>query len=225
MIWVNYTTLNGVLPASVIGSFLRCLPATKADAIACLRDSKQATASVLGLGLLAQATEQLCVFDFSFHQLNFSPMQKPGCSLGIEFNITHSANIVACAVSLDSPLGIDSESMETRNAGLLRHVFNEKELTLIQNNNRLYLDLWVKKEAVSKAAGDGLGAMKAIVLNQDHARYNEQQWYLHRLMLDRNDVSYLACQHPQPDIKCQKQAFDDCVAYCTDAQFQNRRYG
>ncbi|WP_455366047.1 4'-phosphopantetheinyl transferase family protein [Kaarinaea lacus] len=194
------------------------------DSIARL-DCKQATATVLGLALLGRGVEQLGVAGFSYKQLIFSSTQKPSCSLGIEFNIAHSANIAACAVSLDSPLGIDTETTGIHSAKLLRHVFNESELALIQNDNRHFLDLWVKKEAVAKASGDGVRAMKAIALDQERAHYNEQQWYLRRLLLDANEVSYLACQQAQPDIKLQEHAFADCLAFCTTAQFRDQHYG
>jgi len=225
MIWVNYTTLDNVLPDSVMGSFLRCLPENKAHAVAQLRDRKRATASVLGLVLLGQYAEQLGVKDFNYSQLIFSPAHKPRSSLGLEFNITHSANIVACAASLDSPLGIDTETMGRENAKLLRHVFNDNELTQIKNGKRHYLEFWVKKEAVAKAAGDGLRAMKSVMLDQERAHYKGQKWHLHRLMLNTNDMTYLASLDPQPEITRQKHAFADCVEYCNAVQFQHQRYG
>ena len=225
MIWVNYTRLNGVLPEPVINSFLHQLPPPKASAIARLSDSKQATASVLGLVLLGQGAKQLGVVDFNYDQLIFSPAQKPTCSLGIEFTITHSANIVACAVNLASPLGIDTETRAIHNAQILQHVFSDSEQALIQSDNQHYLDLWVKKEAVAKATGHGLPAMKTIVLDEERAHYNKQLWYLHRLRLDANEVSYLACHQPQPDIQIQKHTFADCIAYCTDGQCGKQAYG
>jgi len=225
MIWVNYTTLDNTLPDSVIGNFLRCLPKTKSDAIARLRDSKQATASALGLALLGQAAQQLGVSDFNYSQLIFSPAQKPRCSLGLEFNITHSASIIACAASLNSPLGIDTETAGRENTKLLRHAFNDDELAQIQNGERHYLEFWVKKEAVVKAAGVGLRAMKSVQLEQGRALYNGQQWHLHHLMLDKNEISYLASLQTKPVITCQKHAFVDCAEYCNSGQFQNQRYG
>ena len=225
MICVNYTRLNGTLPATVIDGFLQELPANKAESLVSLQDSKQVTASILGLALLGQGTKQLGMVNFSYDQLNFSPAQKPRCFLGIEFNITHSANIVACAVSLDSSLGIDTETKGERSTTLLRQVFNAHELALIQSDSRHYLDLWVKKEAVVKASGDGVRAMKTVDLEQGHARYNQQQWYLHRLLLDANEISYLACQQAQPEIRIQNHSFADCVAYCAESQFRIQRYG
>jgi 4'-phosphopantetheinyl transferase len=225
MILVNYTRLNRRLSAALIGSFLHRLPPHKADALARLGDSKQATASVLGLILLGQAAEQLNVVDFSYKKINFSPTQKPTCSNGIEFNITHSENIVACAVSLSTALGIDSETTDERNPRLLHHVFNDNELAQIKSGARSSLELWVKKEAVAKATGSGVLAMKAIVLDQERASCNNQSWYLQRLALDVNDVSYLACQEKNPDISLQEHSFSDCVDYYSSAHVQDQQYG
>ena len=225
MILVNYTSLNGRLSAALIGSFLHRLPPGKADAIARLGDNKQATASVLGLILLGQTVEQLGVADFSYKQINFSPTRKPTCSNGIEFNITHSENIVACAVSLRMALGIDSETAEKRNPKLLRHVFNDNELTQIKSGASNSLELWVKKEAVAKASGCGVAAMKAIALDHECASYNNQSWYLRRLALDVNDVSYLACQKQNPVINLHEHSFADCVDYCRPIPVQDQQYG
>lgn len=225
MILVNYTRLNERLPAALIGSFLHRLPPQKADTIARLGDKKQATASVLGLILLGQTVEQLGVADFSYKQINFSPTRKPTCSNGIEFNITHSENIVACAVSLRMALGIDSETAEKRNPKLLRHVFNDNELTQIKSGASNSLELWVKKEAVAKACGCGVVAMKTIALDQERASCNNQSWYLQRLALDVNDFSYLACQEQNPAISLHEYSFSDCVDYCRSAYIQDKLYG
>lgn len=217
--------LNGRLSAALIGSFLHRLPLQKADAITRLGDSRQATASVLGLILLGKAVEQLSVDDFSYKKIIFSPTQKPACSNGIEFNITHSENIVACAVSLRMALGIDSETEEKQNPKLLRHVFNDNELTQIKSGASSSLELWVKKEAVAKASGCGVMAMKAIALDQERASYNNQLWYLQRLALDVNDVSYLACQEQNPAISLHEHSFADCVDYCRTVHIQDQQYG
>lgn len=225
MILVNYTRLEGALPAAAVRALLDQLPKPKADAMARLKNPRQSTASMLGLLLLKQALEQLGGVDFRFDQLKFSPGEKPLSTQGIEFNITHSETIVACAVSRNIALGIDSETISKQPVTRLHHIFNESELAMISNDNEKFLELWVKKEAVAKASGDGVRAMKAIDLDQQRAKYKDQQWYLHRLALDAQDVSYLASQQSQPDIHLQYHTFSDCVACCNAASVLEQRYG
>ncbi|MEJ2181377.1 MAG: 4'-phosphopantetheinyl transferase superfamily protein [Gammaproteobacteria bacterium] len=215
MILLNYTSLDGLLPHSAVRLFLQNLPLNKAQSLSRLVDDKQRTASILGMVLLKSALQQLGIRDFSYHQLNFSPNQKPSSSTNIEFNITHSDNVVACAVSQKSALGIDSETMKHNHKPLLRHVFNEPELHQIDDGTKNFFDLWVKKEAVAKAIGCGVTGMKHIQVNQHTAHYQNQLWYLHELDLQDKDVSYLACKQPDPDIKAQYHSFIDCLNHCT----------
>jgi len=225
MILLNYTSLEGLLPHSAVRLFLQNLPLNKAQTISRLGDEKQRTASILGLVLLESAVQQLGIRDFNYHQLIFSPNRKPSCSANIEFNITHSNKVVACAVSQKSPLGVDSETMNRNHSPLLRHVFNETELEQIDSGASDFLDLWVKKEAVAKAIGCGIAAMKHIQLDHHTARYQNELWHLHQLALEDNDVSYLACQQQDPEIKAFYYSFTDCLNHCTTGNVMSQRHG
>ena len=225
MILLNYTSLEGLLPDSAVRLFLQNLPPNKAQTLTKLVDDKQRTASTLGLLLLENAVQQLGIRDFSYHELKFPPNQKPSSSTNIEFNITHSDNVVACAVSQKSALGIDSETMKHNHNPLLRHVFNETELEQIDDGTQNFLDLWVKKEAVAKAIGCGVAGMKHIQVDRQTAHYQNQLWYLHGLALDDNDVSYLACKQPDPDIKAQYYSFTDCLNHCTRQNEASQHHG
>ena len=225
MILLNYTSLDGLLPHSAVRLFLQNLPLNKAQSLSRLVDDKQRTASILGLVLLKNAVQQLDIRDFSYHQLNFSPNRKPSSSTNIEFNITHSDNVVACAVSQKSALGIDSETMEHNHNPLLRHVFNETELQQIDDGTQNFFNLWVKKEAVAKAIGCGVTGMKHIQVDQHTAHYQNQLWYLHQLALHDNDVSYLACKQPVPDVKAHHYSFSDCLNLCTIKNVLSQSHG
>ena len=225
MILVNYTTLEGLLPLSVERLFLQRLPIDKAQSLSKISDSKRRNASILGLALLEQAVRKLGIGDLGDLQLNFSPTRKPSCSTNIEFNITHSDTLVACAVSLEFPLGIDSETRNDNRSPQLKHVFNESELQEIAADARHFLNLWVKKEAVAKAVGCGITKMKHVQLNQDSALYQNQLWYLHPLELVDNDVSYLACKEQYPEIQVYYHSFADCVDYCAPNSTMNCCHG
>lgn len=225
MILLNYTNLDSPLPPSAVRLFLQNLPSNKAQTISRLEDDKQRSASVLGLVLLDRAMQQLGIGDLSDHQLNFSPGRKPSCSANIEFNITHSDNLVACAVNQQSPLGIDSETMSRKHRVALRHAFNEGELEQLSNGSENFLDLWVKKEAVAKAAGYGIADLKHIQLDQHTARYQNQLWFLHHLRLDDNEVSYLACKQRNPVIKLQYHSFTDCLNHCLPEKALSQCHG
>jgi len=84
--------------------------------------------------------------------------KKPSVN-GIEFNVSHSTNFVAIALSPNN-IGIDiervDEAFDFKN--LLPSCFNETESNYILSGNTLFnfYTLWTRKEALLKATGEGL---------------------------------------------------------------------
>jgi 4'-phosphopantetheinyl transferase len=94
--------------------------------------------------------------DIQFH---FNPHKKPKVD-GIEFNISHSGNLVIIAIS-SVPIGIDIEFINKNFdfAPLMNTIFNKEESSVINKNaDRLawFYILWTRKEAILKASGEGL---------------------------------------------------------------------
>lgn len=94
---------------------------------------------------------------------------KPYTSLA-EFNISHSEDIVVCAVD-KAPVGIDVEKIRPVNLKTAKKVFSENEINYLfghtpeekefinTDNTEIlsrFFELWTKKEAVGKCVGTGL---------------------------------------------------------------------
>ncbi len=77
----------------------------------------------------------------------------------VHFNISHSENMVAVAVS-DRDIGIDLEKARQVNPKLTERYFSEKENEYISVNNEnwqtRFFEVWTKKEAILKRSGLGL---------------------------------------------------------------------
>jgi len=93
----------------------------------------------------------------------------PGAATALEFNISHSADLVMLGVTSGRTLGIDVESFETRDAdisGLDRYFAAEESASLLSlaphERRRRFFELWTLKESYIKARGMGL----SIPLNQ-----------------------------------------------------------
>lgn len=105
------------------------------------------------LSKLISTTPASILFELTQHK-------KPAIKEKVEFNITHSNNIVLIAIN-KNPVGLDIEfiNKDFDYESLMPRVFNEPEQFYINsNNNRLiyfYL-LWTRKEALLKATGEGL---------------------------------------------------------------------
>lgn len=82
---------------------------------------------------------------------------------GIEFNVSHSAEWLACAVSRDVPVGVDLEFCDPRRASLkvARRYFRPEETALLEalpgdQLGQQFFDYWTLKESAVKARGEAL---------------------------------------------------------------------
>jgi 4'-phosphopantetheinyl transferase len=81
----------------------------------------------------------------------------------IEFNASHSGDLVALAFAADTPVGIDVERRRHINdaPALARRFFAAGELKIVANAtdaDDAFLTIWTAKEAILKASGKGIGA-------------------------------------------------------------------
>ena len=75
----------------------------------------------------------------------------------VYFNLSHSENYVACAVS-DSPVGVDIEYVHDIDWDLARHCYHDCEYEYILNNSnskKAFYEMWVLKESYMKMTGLG----------------------------------------------------------------------
>lgn len=81
----------------------------------------------------------------------------------IEFNTSHSGDLVALAFASTTPVGIDVERQRTLHnpLALARRFFSPDELTFVTASadvSEAFLAVWTAKEAIVKANGKGIGA-------------------------------------------------------------------
>jgi hypothetical protein len=72
----------------------------------------------------------------------------------IHFNISHSANYVACAIA-DLPVGIDIEGRRKVNSSVAKRYFTAEEIKSIHCDEDFF-KIWTFKEALGKYTGEGL---------------------------------------------------------------------
>jgi len=118
------------------------------------------------------------------------PHGKPAVRLGdLEFSVAHSGDLVAVAVAT-APVGVDVEQLEGRPhelgggdpAPLARLVLAAEEQAALaalpaSGRARAFLVAWTRKEAVTKAMGDGLRVpFAAVVVASDAAAPRLVAW-------------------------------------------------
>lgn len=100
-------------------------------------------------------------------------MGKPGFKdCGLHFNVSHSGEYLAIAVS-ESPVGIDIQKEKEIREGMYRKVVRPEEQSLIgKERQRDFLRLWTLKESFVKAEGCGLRmSMKEYYFEKENDRY------------------------------------------------------
>lgn len=77
----------------------------------------------------------------------------------IDFNISHTKNAVTVVIS-DKPVGIDIEIIANENVLIARRFFTKNEFDYVykchDRINERFFEIWTKKEAFIKCAGQGL---------------------------------------------------------------------
>lgn len=117
------------------------------------------------------------------------PGLKPGVTdIPIQFNLSHSHGLTACAVVLDSQIGIDVENVSRKiDLKIARRFFSKNESEYLEEvgEKEVFFDFWTLKESYIKAKGKGL----SIPLNK----------FSFTISQDRTDISFDASYDDNPD--------------------------
>lgn len=127
--------------------------------------------TVAGEMLARKAISEWCNIEKNCIVFNKSKYGKPyAVGLSVEFNISHSGDMVVCAVG-NVPVGIDIEQIRPIDLSVAKHICkrnellyifggtpNKKDFCFTTNCNILtrFFEIWTKKEALLKCEGKGL---------------------------------------------------------------------
>lgn len=109
MITVAYTDVSHELSGDQIFIWLNELPANKKASVGRSLERGNGRATLIGLQLLRQAASDGNKQDIRAADIHFESGKKPVFDNGPDFSISHSGNIVVCAVAHQGHVGIDVE--------------------------------------------------------------------------------------------------------------------
>ena len=106
------------------------------------------------------------------------------------FNISHSGDIVVCALSDRHEVGIDVEiitDIETADFKSQMTEIERNKIVLSDNKKEAFFEYWTQKEAVLKAQGHGLIVpLKSFEVLDNTTEINGEKYYLSEVKIDKN---------------------------------------
>ena len=159
---------------------LKKLPMERQQRIHNMQQEKSRKQS-MGVGLLLQKV--LALYHMQDSQVYTGEHGKPMIE-GLEFSLSHSGNLVVCAVS-NKPVGCDVERLREAPRGVAKRCFSEGEQAYLSQfseveYDREFFKLWTMKESYVKMTGEGmaqtLGTFEVVVGEEARVcRYGELQ--------------------------------------------------
>lgn len=145
------------LPDPMLHSeLLHRLPMDRQQRIHNLKQEKSRKQSI-GVGLLLQKV--LALYHMQDSQVYVGEHGKPMVE-GLEFNLSHSGDLVICVVS-DKPVGCDIEKLREAPKGVSERCFSDGEQAYLsqfvgEEYDKAFFRLWTMKESYVKMTGEGL---------------------------------------------------------------------
>lgn len=199
--YILYCKFECKLEGGLYAKYYNDLPAPVRKQLNLLKRWEDAQASLLGKQLLKYGLVKYLDKDENIlEKLNKDRHGRPYLEneRGYDFNITHSENMIMCAISEKGKIGLDVERVRPVTIDHFVRQFTGQELVNIHRADEPYHEFfayWTKKESVLKAEGIGMG----IPLNQINvdrklkmATVGEQQWYLKAIDIDQKFRACLA---------------------------------
>ncbi|MEM9884469.1 MAG: 4'-phosphopantetheinyl transferase superfamily protein [Bacteroidota bacterium] len=203
MVKVLYTILEAKKHQELFRQHLTTFPISFQEKLLKFRRWQDAQASLLGRLLLKEGL--LSQFDkiLDYNTLGYTELAKPYLKNSpIHFNISHSKNLVVCAIGVDIVFGIDVEYHKNIDIREFKFQMTDGEWQLIASAAQpamAFYDYWTRKEAIIKAEGKGFSMdLKSFeVLSCEHPiAVEEKMWYLTPIEIHPNYTTHLASDKP-----------------------------
>ena len=203
---VSQERISSAQLSEQIADWVEEIPEIKQQQVKRLRQQSDQVLSLAGLQLLKIGISELSGIPFSLAQLQFPASSKPFIEGNIDFNISHSGDVVCCVISDSDKVGIDLELQRDVTPATMNKYLNETADTLKdsaeENKKQLFFDIWTKNEAIIKAANRGsIYNMLDIKHEKGASHYQNEFWYTYPVDIvpadDNNEYTcHIACSEP-----------------------------
>ena len=157
--------------------------------------------SIAGKLLLREVLAQFGLGQLSLDNVKFTNHHRPRFDANIDFNISHSGNLVTCCATDKGKIGIDIEQVKPIDFGEYLDYFTPNEWSTIHNaaypDNSFY-DFWTRKEAVLKALGTGFHTpLSSVDVTNDSVTYDDVTYHIQNINLHEDYICNIAITQKQ----------------------------
>lgn len=200
MVHIYYTRIREKMPDHLFRAYLHTLPAAQQQRNRGFVRWQDRHANLLGRLLLRQALAPYGYGSEALALLQYNAYNRPFIAGGPDFNLSHSADLVVCAIGAGYRLGIDVEKIRPIDFGTVATVMSEAQWAQIAASpdpQRTFFRFWAMKESIAKADNRGLNLpFSALVLRHGQGICDHRLWHLQPIALDRDAPCYLATDRP-----------------------------
>lgn len=126
----------------------------------------------------------------------YTDFHRPQYKGRLSFNISHSGNVVVCAMSQTYQVGVDVELVQELDLIYFQQYLSEDEWQKINASKAPYLAFlkyWTQKEAALKADGRGLGLdINHLNVVDSKISISNTVWHLNHIPLDPRYICHVA---------------------------------
>lgn len=206
LIYIYYTYISEENHENLIRNELIKFSTDFQEKIKKYRRWEDAQLSLMGRSMLFRGIQENYNLDYSNKEISYTKFNKPYFhNDSIHFNISHSGNIVICAITKKGEIGIDIEKISTIEINDFESQFSQNEWDKIMNSintSETFFEYWAQKEAVIKSHGHGLTIpLKSFEISENETIIDGEKFYLKEIKIDEQYKCYLSTKEYFENIK------------------------
>lgn len=192
-----YTYNTVELDRTQFDALLNRLPAELQAGITRFVRWEDRQASLFGKLLLLEGLKSWDLPPDMIHEITFNAWKRPTLPGNLDFNISHSGELITCILRQDGRIGVDVERVKTIHLPHFRSVLTQAEMTALKamiHPEPAFYEIWTKKEAVIKAEGKGFynSLTEVESLGREKVRLENENWFLLPVHLDQGYYCHVA---------------------------------
>jgi 4'-phosphopantetheinyl transferase len=202
LISITYTRLSDALGEAQWQRHLSTLPLSMQQQNQRFVQWKDRLRHLFGKLLLRDALMGAGFGQDCLEQLYYNEFKRPYIGETVDFNLSHSGDIVICAIATGAKVGVDVEQVTEVDFDDFDNVMTAEQWQLIRSApdpKRMFFTCWAIKESMIKAESSGMSLpLLQIHINMatHHVCYGKQVWHVQELAVDAGHCTWVCSDRP-----------------------------